>query len=48
MINGVGEAVMSNEEHFLTVWRDANAHYLLGYNEPDPGASGETSQAGAA
>eukprot|EP01043_Picozoa_sp_COSAG02_P038436 COSAG02_NODE_2963_length_7646_cov_10.941036_7_plen_276_part_00 len=38
MINGVGQAGdVSQNNHSATVWRDANAHYLLGYNEPDLG-----------
>lgn len=38
MINGVGQAAGDGvNEHNIEVWRKANAHYLLGYNEPDPG-----------
>lgn len=37
MINGVGQLDSGVTDHYQMEWRAANAHYLLGYNEPDPG-----------
>ena len=37
MINGVGQLEKGLSHHFQEEWRSANAHYLLGYNEPDYG-----------
>lgn len=37
MINGVGQVKNGITNHFQREWAAANAHYLLGYNEPDPG-----------
>ena len=37
MINGVGQLEEGLSHHFQEEWRSANAHYLLGYNEPDYG-----------
>ena len=37
MINGVGQVNNGVTNHFKREWQAANAHYLLGYNEPDPG-----------
>lgn len=37
MVNGIGQLDTGLTNHYQTEWRAANAHYLLGYNEPDPG-----------
>jgi hypothetical protein len=37
MVNGIGHAKTMVTNHYLTTWRDANVHFLLGYNEPDYG-----------
>ena len=38
MINGIGELDPEGvSSHFQREWAAANAHFLLGYNEPDPG-----------
>jgi len=37
MVNGVGETPKDITDHFKKTWAAANAHYLLGYNEPDYG-----------
>ena len=37
MVIGLGLASKDNNSHFLKEWAASNAHYLLGYNEPDYG-----------
>lgn len=37
MINGVGQLDSGLSSHFKMEWAQKNAHFLLGYNEPDPG-----------
>ena len=37
-INGVGQCDQPLTNHYQMEWTAANAHYLLGYNEPDFGA----------
>lgn len=37
MINGVGQLKNGITSHFAKEWAAGNAHYLLGYNEPDYG-----------
>jgi hypothetical protein len=37
MVAGVGGADNLMTDHFRRQWKAANAHYLLGYNEPDKG-----------
>jgi hypothetical protein len=37
MINGVGQLTSGLTNHYQMEWAAANAHFLLGYNEPDPG-----------
>ena len=37
MVNGIGQLGANFNEHLVEVWQDTNAHFLLGYNEPDPG-----------
>ena len=33
---GIGQLDAGLSNHYQMEWRAANAHYLLGYNEPDP------------
>jgi hypothetical protein len=46
MINRIGfiDALEDPEDTTLDVWREANAHYLLGFNEPDYGNGGDPPQ----
>ena len=37
MINGIGQLFNGINPRIKLKWTTANVHYLLGYNEPDPG-----------
>lgn len=37
MINGIGQMDSPVTVHYMKEWKAGNAHYLLGYNEPDYG-----------